>query len=140
MNKTLKFGYIIAIIVNVILLYVIHHLLEWNVFFVTERFSEVLWALDLSLQATILANLLFLVYDAAWFKHLAQIILNLLSILATFLLYWVFPFDFGLAWWNQLVKFALLLAIVAMGIAIIVEFFKLILPQHENKPVFHETR
>ena len=139
MRNPLRFGYIIAIVVNALLLYVIHHLLDWNVFFVTERFSEVLWALDLSLQATILANLLFLVYDAAWFKHLAQIVLNLLSILATFILYWVFPFDFGLAWWNQLVKFALLLAIAGMAIAIIVEFFRLVLPRHENKTIIQET-
>lgn len=132
--KNTKSTYIIAIIVNIILWYVLHQLENWNLFFITERFSGVLWAFELSLAATIIANTLFMVYDPAWFRHISHIVLNGISIFTTFIIYWVFPFDFGLGIWNQLVRLALLVAMFGMSVAIIVDFFKLILGREEGQP------
>jgi hypothetical protein len=65
-------GYLLAIVINALLLYVVQHLVAWDVRFITPAWNDVLWAVDLSLQATIVANVLFLIYDArcstAWCK------------------------------------------------------------------------
>jgi len=60
-----------SIIVNAILLYVAHHVLEWQIGWITPAWSDVLWAVDLTLWASIVTNALFLAIDAAWFRNLA---------------------------------------------------------------------
>lgn len=114
-------GYIGAIVVNFIVLYVMHHLLVWGVPFVTPAFADVLWAIDLSIQATIVANLLYLFYDERWFRGLLQIGLTVIALLVAAILYARFPFDFGAASWNQLAQFGLLLVMFALVIATIVQ-------------------
>jgi hypothetical protein len=122
-----KAGYIAALIVNVILIYVFNNLLKWNVPFLTSDFSGVLWAINLSLGVTILINFLWLMFDPAWFRHLGQIVLNLIAIFVLFLFFAVFPFTFAAEAWAFWVKVALIALMACVGIATIVEFFKLIL-------------
>jgi len=64
--------YATALVVNAVLLYSAHRLLEWGVPFLTPSFNDVLWALDLSLGATVLANAAFIAYDSAWFRHVSD--------------------------------------------------------------------
>jgi len=125
-RRTRKVDYVIAIVINLIALYVLHNLLNWHVPFLTERFAAVLWAFDLSIEATIVANVLFLVYDAGWFKHLAQIALDVLGLVVIATLYGVFPFAFG-PFGNQIGRLALLAAGLGLGIALIVEAVQLLL-------------
>ena len=121
-----KSKYIAALIVNVILIYVFNKLLAWGVPFLTSDFSGVLWAINLSLGATILVNLMWLIFDPGWFLHLGQIFLNLIAILVLFLIFAVFPFTFAAGGWAFWVKVALIVAMVGVGIGTIVEFFKMI--------------
>ena len=114
-------GYIGAVVVNCVVLYVMHHLLAWGVPFVTPAFADVLWAIDLSIEATIVANLLYLFYDERWFRGLLQIGLSVIALLVTAILYARFPFDFGVASWNQLAQFGLLLVMFALVIATVVQ-------------------
>ncbi len=118
--------YIAAIIVNAILIYIFNNLLKWRVPFLTSDFNLVLWAVNLSLGATIIANILFLAYDARWFHHLLQLVLNILAFLSTYLLYRIFPLAFSERLIEQVVRIALIFAMVALGIALIVEFFRLV--------------
>ncbi len=126
-KKSGKGGFIAAIIVNLILLFVFNNLLNWGIPFLTSAYSGVLWAINLSIGATIIANILFLVYDAGWFRHLAQLILNVIALFVIFLIYSIFPFTFTAASWASWVKIALIVIMAGIGIAIIVELFKLIL-------------
>ncbi len=126
-KKSGKGGFIAAIIVNLILLFVFNSLLNWGVPFLTSSYSGVLWAINLSIGATIIANILFLVYDAGWFRHLARLILNVIALFVVFLIYSIFPFTFTAASWVYWVKIALIILMAGIGIAIIVEVFKLIL-------------
>jgi len=130
-------GYSAELVVNAILLYAAHHLLEWGVPFLTPAFADVLWAIDLSLGAAIIANALFIAYDPAWFKHLSQAALNFFSLVSTYTLYRVFPFDFELAQWNDIVGVLLVVGMVATAIAVIVhlvqaigESFAVVVPAH----------
>ena len=122
-----RFGYIVAIIVNVALLYVFNNLLRWNppLLNLTERFTDCLWAINLSLLATIVGNILFLGYDAQWFKSLVQIVLNCFGLLSAYTLYRVFPFDFEMMLVEQAVRIALLVAMFGIVVGSVVEFFRL---------------
>lgn len=114
-------GYVITIVVNAVLLVVAHNALSWGVPFLTEEFLGALWAFDLSLGATMAANLIFLVYDAGWFRHLAQAVLSVLSIVVAYTVYRVFPFEFGSAFWSQAARVLLILGMVGAGIGVVVE-------------------
>jgi hypothetical protein len=89
--------------------------------FVTSAFADVLWAVDLSMTTTILANAVYLAYDAPWFRDLTQLGLSGLAFVVAALLYAVFPFDLGAATWNDLGHLALLLVMVALVLAMIVQ-------------------
>jgi hypothetical protein len=126
-KKPGKSGFIAAIIINLILLFVFNSLLNWGVPFLTSDYSGVLWAINLSIGATIIANILFLVYEAGWFRHLAQLILNVIALFVVFLIYSIFPFTFTAESWAFWIKITLIIIMAGIGIAIIVEIFRLIL-------------
>ena len=114
-------GYIASIVANVVLLYVADHLLEWGVPFLTPAFGDVLWWIHLSLEATIVANLVLLAYDARWFRGLVQVGLIGIAFVVTAILYAWFPFDFGRLVWNELAHVCLVLVMIALAIAAVVQ-------------------
>jgi hypothetical protein len=119
-------GFIAALAVNSVILYAAHHLLEWGIPFITPSFRDVLWALNLSIGATIVANAFFIVYDAAWFRHVAQLGLDGLALLSAYTLYRVFPFDFEAVWMSDVLAVALLLTMVGIGIALVVQVVRML--------------
>jgi|GEM_PF-722110 len=125
-----RFGYAVAIIVNLILLYVANNLLAWRVPFITSDFVVPLRYLNISLIATAVANLLFFFYDPDWFLGFTRIGLNIVGIIVSLSLYVTFPFDLsslaseGIL--TLLVRFALILGIVGSTIGVIAEFVKFI--------------
>jgi hypothetical protein len=126
-KKRGKAGYVAVIIINAIMIYIFNNLLNWGVPFLTSDYSGVLWAINLSLGMTITVNILFLIYDPGWFRHLAQIVLNVIALFVAFIIFTVFPFTFADKSWAFWVKIALIVIMAGTGIAIIVEFFRLIL-------------
>ena len=118
--------YIIAIIVSLIFLYVFNNLLNWHIYFVTNALNEVLWIINLSLLATIIGNALLILYRAEWFRHLMKIIINIFNIIAVYLVYLVFPFNFNNSFLNWAINILLILIMIRIVIAIIVEFYHLI--------------
>jgi hypothetical protein len=126
-KKPGKLRYIGAIVINVILIWVFANLLNWGVPFLTSDYSRVLWAIDLSLAATILANILFLIFDHGWFRHLMQTGLNIIAIIVGIIIFLIFPFTFAGESWSIWVKVALIAVMVGIGIGTIVEFIQFIL-------------
>jgi hypothetical protein len=112
-------GYVGSIVVNALLLYGAGHLVEWQIGWITLAWSDVVWAVSLSLEVSIAANVLFLVYDHDWFRYWVLATCCLAAFQAVYVLYAVFPFDFGIAW-NDVARLALLALIVAIGIGTIV--------------------
>jgi hypothetical protein len=110
-------GFIGSIVVNAILLYAAHHVLDWQIDWIMPSWSDVLWAVDLTLETSIVVNALYLVVDARWFRSLAGAVSCAVAVLATWWVYVIYPFDFGSAATNDLVRFALVLLIVATTIA-----------------------
>ncbi len=123
--KTSEF--IVAIIANLIFLYIVNNLLSWNLSFIAPSFQDVLWIFNISITATIIGNILFLIYHPSWFRSIIRIILNILGFLVVYYLYTVFPFVFSNYLITFSVKFAFIVAMVVMVIATIVEIVKFIL-------------
>lgn len=123
-----RIDYIAAILANIILLYVFNSLLRWGLPFLTPSFTASLWILNVSLSATIIANLIFLtLYREPWFKALLRLFLNGLGLVFLYLLYLTFPFDFSghSGNWSFVFRTGIVLGMVGVSIGIIVEFLKL---------------
>lgn len=122
-----KFGYFVTMIVNAALIYVFNNLLKWNIPYLTSAFEGCLWAIQLSLGATIFVNFLYIFYDVGWFHNLMQAIENVFSWISIYIIYTIFPFDLPAPIWEQGLKIAFIVILVAIPIGILVEtvqFFK----------------
>jgi len=120
-QRSRRAGYVVAVVVNAILIVVAREIPTWGLSFVTPSFGDVLPAIERSLVATMIANAIFFSYDIAWFRHLAQAVLNAFALSATLALRRVFPFDFGTPARDDLARLALLFVIILLLIAIVVE-------------------
>lgn len=109
-----------SIVVNAILLYIAQHVLDWQIGWITPAWSDVLWAVDLTLEASIVINVLYLIIDARWFRNLGGAVSCGFAVLSTWWVYVIYPFEFGSASANDLARFALVLLIVATTIGMLV--------------------
>jgi len=123
--KTSEF--VVAIIANIIVLYIVNNLLNWNLSFIAPSFTEVLFILNVSIVANIVANIGFIIYQKGWFKTLVQIVLNIIGFIVANTLYTVFPFTFQTIAFAYILKFILIIGMVALVIATLVEVVRFIL-------------
>ena len=126
-KKAKKSGYIAAIVANIILLYIFNNLLNWQVYFITNALNDILWIINIAIMITILGNVLLLVYNQEWFRHVMKIILNIVAITALYNIFTVFPFNFNsfLVDWSMTI--ALIFIMVGITIATMMELFFLII-------------
>ncbi len=128
-NKTdvsKKSEYIAAIIFNLIFWYIVNNLLNWQVYFITTAFNEVLWIINFSIIVSIIGNALLLFYSPERLRHLVKIIINIVSFVATYMVWTVFPFNFYNSFYDWCFSILLILAMIGIIIATIVEFYLLV--------------
>jgi hypothetical protein len=124
-----RFGYGVAALVNVIVLVILNNILEWGWFaWLTEDFETLLPIINLSLVASIVVNLAYILYDAKWFKALCEAGLVTISLVVAIRTWRVFPFDFSAYSfnWEAITRAILVFAIIGMSIALIVNVIRLI--------------
>jgi hypothetical protein len=130
-----RFGYIVAIVINVAFIVIANNLVEWNWFsFLTPDFSSVVWLLNLSFAVSIAANALYIVDDSRRPKAAGQLVTNLISVVVSVRMLQVFPFDFS-GWgtnWSWLFRLALIVAIGGAAIGAVAELVKLARPAAER--------
>jgi hypothetical protein len=119
-----KFGYIVSMLVNAALIYVFNNLLAWNIPYLLPTFEGCLWAIHLSLSATIFVNFIYIFFDVNWFHSLMQVFLNIFSWTSIYFIYSIFPFDFPASLWAQVVKIALLVLLMVIPIGTLVELIQ----------------
>ena len=127
-RATREAEYVIAIVINAAVIYVIHHLLEWEwAPFLTEDFARLLPIMTVALGATIVANVIYMVYDPVWFKSISQVGLLILNAFVTAGVWDVFPFDFSAYSfaWAGLARAVLAVTFVAIILGIIAELVRL---------------
>ena len=122
-----RVGYLVAASLNATLLWIAHHLLDWSwPAFLTGAFEDLLPFVTVSLVATVVVNLIWIAWDPTWFRHLAQLGLNLIAVVVTVRTWQIFPFDFSAypSWWETVARVLILLGIVGSAIGSVVELVK----------------
>jgi len=117
-----RFGYFISIAVNVLMMYAANNLLRWNVPYLTERFSECLWAVYLSLSVSIFIHFVFMVFDRKWFRSLMQALANVFSLISMYVFREVFPLDLPESM-ERMVNLGLVIILILILLSILVELF-----------------
>jgi hypothetical protein len=123
-----RFGYGVAIAVNIAMLIVVQNILDWGWLpFLTDEFADVVPWVSLGLAATIVANLVYQFNDTPVVKSTGQILTNLISIFVTYQVFVAFPFDFSDSTfnWAVVIRILLVLAMAGAGIGVLVEAVKL---------------
>ena len=125
-----RIGYGVTVAINLVVLVIVNNVLEWGWFpWLTDDFTDVIPILNLSLVASMVVNLIYLAYDAAWFKALCESALLMISIVATARVWSVFPFDFSAySWdWASTTRVILACALIGMSIALVVNIVKFLI-------------
>jgi hypothetical protein len=123
-----RVGYAIAVLVNLVMLVIVQNILDWGWLpFLTGDFAQVVPWVSLGLVASIVANAVYQFNDTLIVKSTGQIGVNLISVIVTYQIWRVFPFDFSAYEfnWEGLVQIVLVLAIVGAGIGVLAEATKL---------------
>ena len=129
-----RLGYTIAIGVNLVLLFVTNNIMEWGwPPFLTEEFTAVIPWINFSLLASIIANVVYQFDDGVITKGGGQLAINAISVIVTYQMLRVFPFDFSNYGfnWGIVTRVVLILAMVGAGIGAVAEAAKLIKATHE---------
>jgi hypothetical protein len=124
-----RFGYAVAVGVNVVLVLVINNIQEWGVApLLTAEFGELLWLINLSLGVSIAVNLVYMAYDDVWFKAATQIIVNGIWVVVAVVAFQIYPFDFSVYAfnWDLLASFMIGVAIIGSVNGVITETVKLL--------------
>lgn len=124
-----RVGYGFAALVNLVVLWIMHNLLDWGwPSFLTESFRDLLPLITVSLVATALVNVVWVFYDRQWFKSLAQIALNGISLLVAVRTWQVFPFDFSAYSfdWELVARIVIAVGFFGIAVATIAELVKLV--------------
>jgi hypothetical protein len=110
-----RFGFGIAVVINVALLVVVQNLTSWDVLpFLTTEFDSVVAWISLSLIVGIVANFLYIVNDDQRLRSVGDLVTNLVSLVVTWRVFQVFPFDFSAYEfdWDLVARIILVVAIV----------------------------
>jgi hypothetical protein len=127
-RTTRRIGYGVAIAVNAAMLVVANNVLDWGWFgWLTEDLNDVLPLINLSLAASILANVAYIADDRPAFKGVLELVVNTISLIVTIRLLQVFPFDFSAygSGWDTLTRWILIVAIVGISLALLVQLVRL---------------
>ena len=117
-----RFGYFVSIVINFLMMYAANNLHNWNVPFLTERFSECLWAVNLSLGVSIFIHFIFMVFDRKWFRSFMQAIANVFSLISVYVFREVFPLELSESM-ERMVNLGLVIILLLILLSIFVELF-----------------
>lgn len=121
-------AYIAGVVANAIVLFLVNEAPDWNLPFLTDGYTAVLWALNLSILVQIAGNFLLIFLHPRFLHYLAQTVFSVVSLLAIIILAAVFPFDFtflsgGI---NPIVRIAFIIGACATAISAIVNLLRAI--------------
>lgn len=124
-----RVGYAVAAAGNVVIAAAIHIWPGWQaVAFLTEATTEVLPLINLSLLASFLANVAYVVFDPPWFKALGGVVTTGLGLAVVVRIFAVRPFDFGeqASTWEPITEVVLIFLMVTLGLAVLAQVVQLI--------------
>lgn len=123
-----RFGYVVAITVNLLLLYLVFVRPGWEIVpFLTEDMWDVLPYFAASILIGIGVNLVWLAYDPPWTRPLGELVTSVVGaiVLSRFLA--VFPFSFAADDpWEVVVRVVLVVGLIGCVLAVIDDLVKLV--------------
>jgi len=119
-----------SIICNLIFLYIVNKVPDWDLPFINERYDTVLWVLNLNIFANLVGYALIFFLNFRWLWFLVRATLDAVGLLMLLVLYFLYPFDFsgisGWSWLDTVLPILFIIGMVASGIGLVVNLFKLI--------------
>jgi hypothetical protein len=119
-----KVGYIASILFMILFIYILRHLRQWGIDFLTDDFSKCLYYIELSIYISIAAQVIFIFYDNRWFRHILQGLSNIAGAVALIMVYVIFPFNIEDGTWTRWIRIGLLILFGLTVISILVELIK----------------
>ncbi|MGB8382099.1 MAG: hypothetical protein WCG47_12825 [Dermatophilaceae bacterium] len=123
-----RVGYLVAIVINTVLLYLINRSPGWEaVSFLSDDTPRVLGLVNASIVAGIVANCVYTLWDPRWLRALGDIVTVSIGLAALVALWNVFPVDFGSASdpWELVARWVIGVGIAGSSIGIIVALVQL---------------
>ncbi len=111
-----RWGYGFSALVNLVLAWAVNVWPGWEaVAFLDDATTEVLPLVNLSLLIGFVTSVVYMVFDAPWFKALGHVLTSVVSIAVLVRTLRVFPFDFGdsASTWEPITRGLLIFLIVA---------------------------
>ena len=115
-----RVGYVIAVLVNVAMLYGVNRWPGWDaVPFLTTDFERVLRFVNASMLVSLAANALYLARDPRWLRALGDGVVAAVGVASSARIWQVFPFDAS-SGWELVLRILLGTAIAGSAIAVVV--------------------
>jgi hypothetical protein len=120
-------GYAISIGVNLVLLWIITNIVEWDIIpFLTADFEELVPVAVFSIIVGSMLYLAYLFFDPPWFRILGDAINSAIAFVVILRTLQVFPFAFEGGFWTGATRVILIFLAVATGIATLANLGKLL--------------
>lgn len=129
---THRSGYVSAVLINGILLFLINVQPGWDILpFLTPQMDDVVRVIDLALFVSIAANLVYLAADVAWVRNIGDIVTTTAGIVAMWRLWTVYPFASPSGFnWDLLAQVLLGIGLAGSAIAVLVALWRLATGRH----------
>ena len=123
-----RFGYLVAITVNAVLLFLINRSPGWESLSVlTPSTAEVIGIVNASILASVIANLVYLVWDADWLRALGDVATTTIGLAALVQIWQVWPVEFDAGTpWDLLARWVIGIGIFGSAIGIVAALVKLV--------------
>jgi hypothetical protein len=129
-GKSRRNDYIANIIFNLIFLWVVNKVPDWNISFIRDNYEVVLWILNVNIMVQVAGNALMLLADLPVIRYLCRIIMEIASFLTQMVLFYIYPFNFshfhGLYWLDWLIPIMLIIGMVVSALKVFANLWKLI--------------
>ena len=124
-----SFGHLVGIAVSLVLLYVVHKLVEWDLLsFLTDGYDRVVGPISLSIVATIVGHVVKIVLPSRRLGFLIDGVATAFGFYALLRIFQVFPFEFdpdGFRW-HLVVRFVLVIGLLGSAIGVLVTPLRLL--------------
>lgn len=125
-----KGEYVGNIIFNLIFLWIVNKIPDWNPGFIGGNYGAVLWILNVNILIQIGGNALMWIFDFRMLRYLSRIIMEASSFLTVMTLYFIYPFDFShylnLSWIDRILPILFIIAMVVSAFKVAGNIWKLI--------------
>ncbi len=118
-----------AIIWNIIALWVVNKVPDWNLSFINEHYNAVLIFLNINIYIQIAVHTGMAFIESRWLYHLLKMVSEASTFVLFIILYYLYPFDFSgtnLSWLDILIPVIMIITLVVTAISIVVHLFRLI--------------